>query len=182
MAQTKTGKGEAEQREKASDRVDDAVAIRRHVDTGRNADDDADDQCGDRQVDRVRQGGGDDLDHGLLGQHRDPEVANHDAQHEVPVLNDEGAVEAELGAHGLDNLGCRLIAKHRRDGIARHHTDQYENQRQDNENRRDRGRQPRQDNFQHVAFCTFRSPHVMLVETSAGPALVRHGGGLVNPP
>jgi len=129
----------------------------------------------------VRQGRGDDLAHRLLRHHRDAEIADHDPAHEIPVLNDQGPVQAQLGPHGLGNLGRRLIAEHRGHRIAGHHTDQYENQRQDNENRWDRGRQSRQDNFQHVAFCTFGSPHGMLVETSAEPALVRYGVGRVSP-
>ena len=124
--------------------------MQRRPDADRHADDTADDQRGQRQVDRVRQHG---ADIGRIGRPvtiERPKSPDSDCVEEVDVLPPDRLVEAELRVQRGDALRCCAIAEDGDRGIARHDADDQEHQCQHRQQCRDRREQPTDDVEDHV--------------------------------
>ncbi len=87
-------------------------------DAGADADDDRDRDGVQAEPERDREGGGDQVADGYAGGDRGAEVALEQVLHERAVLRDERLVESEVGAHGLESRGVRLLAGQCERGVA----------------------------------------------------------------
>ena len=115
----------------------------------RHADDAADEQRRERQLDRVGQHRGDVGRDRTVGDERAAEIASRDLDHELAVLDEERLVEAEPLAQRLARRRARLVAEHDDGRIARHDPHQDEHERQHRPQRRQRKQQPVGDEAQH---------------------------------
>ena len=130
MPETKAGKDRPGERHDAREPVDEAVALLRGDDPERHADDRADEERRERQLDRVGQHRGDVRRDRAVGDERAAEIALRDLDHELAVLHQDRLIEPEPLAQRVPRRGARLVAEHHDGRIAGHDPDEQEHQRQ----------------------------------------------------
>ena len=141
MPETKAGNDRPGERDDAREPVDEAVALLRRDDAERHADDAADEERRERELDRVGQHGGDVRRDRAVGDERAAEIALRDLAHELAVLHQERLIEAEPLAQRVARLRARLVAEHDDGRIAGHDAHEHEHERQHRPQRRHREQQ-----------------------------------------
>jgi hypothetical protein len=111
IAATNGGNERPEQRRDPHRVIDEAVAVDRRIDAGRNAECDPQEQRDDGQLDRPRQHAQHFADHRLTGDHGDAPIAAQRAGQEHDVLLRDRHVETEAMPQRVDRLAARLVAE-----------------------------------------------------------------------
>src|SRR6202008_386861 len=97
-------------RNRADDEIDPAVLFQRRDRAERDRDDVGDDHRQDADLQRDREARGDLVGDGLARPHRGPEIAAQKAPNEIDELQEDRAVETELGMTDVNRAGVERAA------------------------------------------------------------------------
>ena len=122
---------EAEKAGEADGVVLPAAAASGRKDSGGNGEDQAEDECGEGELDGVGVAGRDEVEDRVVEADAAAEVAVENALPVVEVLDCEGLVEAVLVAEGGEIGGGCSLAEHLLDGVAGNEMDEQEDERND---------------------------------------------------